>query len=198
VTDNAETHVAGILTRAYESAIAADRDYVVLIGDLMLDIWLEGQVDRQSPEDPDVPVFFNRGQESSIGAAALVYAHLKTMGMPAVKFITAAANDGPFSFAAKRLNDLENGSDALCVTLEDGATTTTKLRAFDQHEKQRIRIDTEDISPISEDAEDAVLVALRDYIGPQCRLVVVSDYNKGLITDTVMAATPSSGPSSRA
>jgi D-beta-D-heptose 7-phosphate kinase/D-beta-D-heptose 1-phosphate adenosyltransferase len=110
------------------------------------------------------------------------------MGVPAVKFITAAATDAVFPVVAEMLNKLKQPSDAVYVAVEDGATTTTKLRAFDQHEKQRIRIDTEDVAPIAADTEDAVLVALRDYIGPQCRLVVVSDYNKGLITDTVMAA----------
>lgn len=180
-----------ILTAAYRSAIADDGGYIVLIGDLMIDIWLDGQVDRQSPEDPNVPIFGVSGPtENSLGGAGLVYSHLKGMGVPRIKFITACGHDESYPIVAGLLGGTAaktGGEDALFLAALGDRPTTTKLRAFDQHEKQRIRIDREDRSPLPADEQSAVIDALKQYIGQQCRLVVGSDYNKGLLTEPVMA-----------
>lgn len=153
---------------------------LLVLGDVMLDEYLTGHVERTSPEAP-VPVVRAEDEASSLGGAANV-AHLaRALGAEAQLF-GVVGNDA----AGKRfLAQCEAvGIDAHHVLAAEKRPTTRKLRVLAQHQHV-LRVDWEEHRPIRPEMEDAVLERLRDLEPPDA--VVISDYAKGFLTPRVLA-----------
>lgn len=161
---------------------AASGENILVIGDAMLDVYVLGSVDRISPEAP-VPVIRQTQVKEMGGGGANVAANIVGLGGTA-HLIACAAPDDEGRRLAAALSGAGVSFDLLDV---DGRPTTVKTRFFaGQH--QLLRLDKEEASQLSLVGEQAAIDAIGKRI-PWARLVIVSDYGKGMLTDRVLAHT---------
>jgi len=148
---------------------------IVVWGDLMLDRYLWGRVDRISPEAP-VPVVEVERETFSLGGAGNVAANLRALGAEAALVgVVGVDSDG-----AQLLSALEErGVDVGGVIRDPARPTTVKTRVI-AHSQQVVRTDREARGPFAGDVEAALQSALADAIARADGLIV-SDYGKGVI-----------------
>jgi len=149
---------------------------VAVVGDLMMDRYVWGDVARISPEAP-VPVVSLEGESSSLGGAANVAANIDALGSK-VKLYGVVGNDME-SQQLRELVNRNNMSDAGIIGDENRKTIVkTRVIAQNQH---LIRIDRETVSYLSENAADRLLVKFKDEIDSMSG-VILQDYNKGVLS----------------
>lgn len=158
---------------------AASLSTIVVVGDVMLDEYLVGEVERTSPEAP-VPVLRVQERTAGLGGAANVARQLAHFGA----HVELAGAVGP-DRSGERLRDLCAGAsiatDHLMVLPE--RTTTRKQRAV-AGRQQVLRIDREDPTPLRDDQVEDLLDRLA--ASPAPAAIVVSDYAKGVVTPRLM------------
>ena len=154
---------------------------VLCIGDLMLDRFVYGAVDRVSPEAP-IPVLRIERETAMLGGAGNVAANVLALGS-ACRFVSVVGDDGAGA-EVRHLVEREIGS-AAGIAVEAGRQTTLKTR-FIGGRQQLLRADAETVAPITPGSADAVLAAARDALGA-VGAVILSDYGKGLLTDALVA-----------
>ena len=154
---------------------------ILVVGDIMLDRYCWGTVNRISPEAP-VPVVRLDSTTVTAGGAANVAANIAGLGMtPNLVGIIGSDEDGR-SFD-KVLAD-SNISNINLITL-DGRSTTVKTRIV-AHGQQIARIDQETAKALNADQETTVLERLFQLIA-SARVIIISDYAKGFLTDRVLS-----------
>ena len=152
---------------------------VVIVGDVMLDEYIFGSVERISPEAP-VPVVRIEKEEYRLGGAGNVAKNITALGGQASLF-GFLGNDG----SAVRMQEMfqDHGIEGKCIK-ECDRPTTRKTRVIAQ-QQQIVRIDREAVCQPSEDGLNNLLngvgVALET-----SRVLIVSDYGKGLVSGHVM------------
>jgi len=148
---------------------------VLVVGDLMLDRYLWGDVRRISPEAP-VPVFHVRRRSESCGGAANVVANLAGLGCA----VTVVGVVGRETEGRRILDLLRATQHTRALVREAGERpTVTKTRVVAQSQ-QLIRIDEEDPLPLDEASANAI----RESVAASLRdtdAVVLSDYGKGIL-----------------
>jgi len=154
---------------------------VLVIGDVMIDAYLMGHVDRISPEAP-VPVVAVKNKESRLGGAANVAMNLVALGAkPILCSVIGEDQEG------KELLDLlekeKIGIEGIICSKE--RITTVKTRVIAQ-QHQMLRIDQEISDPISE--YDGFLLSKRiiNDLLPACDVIIFEDYDKGVITPSLI------------
>jgi len=158
------------------------RAKVAILGDIMLDRYVWGDVNRISQEAP-VPIVEVRRNSSRFGAAANVAENVATLGARAI-LVGVVGDDEPGRELLSLLTG--RGVDVDSVVTEPGRPTTTKLRVI-AHSQQVVRADSEVTADIAGDVEKRVLEGLRRAIAGS-DVLVVSDYGKGVVTRTTLAA----------
>ena len=155
---------------------------LLVLGDVMLDEYLRGHVERTSPEAP-VPVVKAEDETSSLGGAANV-AHLAAVLGAKVQLFGVVGKDA----AGERFKTQcqEAGIDATNVLAVEGRPTTRKVRVLAQHQHV-LRVDWEEHRSISQDLAEDVGDRLRACERPDA--VVISDYAKGFLSPSVLQAT---------
>lgn len=155
--------------------------HILVVGDLMIDEYLWGEVDRISPEAP-VQVVSVQDEELTLGGSGNVVNNLVALGarVSAVG-VTGAGSNG------KLLRDMldELGVDTRGVITEPNRSTTKKTRIIADHQ-QVLRIDKETKSNISHQTWETVAQAAENII-PEVDVVLISDYGKGLITGQLLS-----------
>ena len=144
---------------------------VAVLGDLILDEYLDGVVNRISPEAP-VPVHLVRKSSVTAGGAANVARNIQLAGGQAL-MIGVCGND----VAAAQLKEIlaSDGIDIQGIRLDAQRPTIKKTRVTANHQ-QLVRIDWEEVKAISSDMQDA----LYKYLESQTfDVLVLSDYGKG-------------------
>ncbi|MGA1804744.1 D-glycero-beta-D-manno-heptose-7-phosphate kinase [Rhizobium sp. HT1-10] len=157
---------------------------VAVIGDLMLDIYIQGEVSRVSPEAP-VPIVKRVSERTVPGGAANVAANIAALGAT-VHLVGVANRDNGFVRLTESLNQF-GGVDLSGVVMDESRSTITKTRVLGRHQ-QIVRVDSEDNSPFAAAIEDALIEAAKIAIDT-CDLVIHSDYGKGVLSDRVLEAT---------
>lgn len=151
---------------------------ILVVGDVMLDLYIRGDVERISPEAP-VPVVLEKSREYSLGGAGNVAANIAALG-GRVTLLGDVGNDNE----GKLVYGLCRRSGVIPrFVYEPKRPTSLKTRAVSGHH-QLLRIDREKIGAISKDTERKI-ARLADNLGDQ-DLVVISDYAKGFITEAVV------------
>ncbi|MBK9734041.1 MAG: carbohydrate kinase [Saprospiraceae bacterium] len=156
--------------------------HILVIGDVMIDRYISGEINRISPEAP-VPVVNMSCIEDRLGGAANVALNLNALGSK-VTILSMTGEDEE----SRRLAALfaENKS-VFCQFLQiaDRKTTVkTRVMAGSQHV---LRIDNEDTADISPEHEDSFLKLFHNTISnSEIRGVILQDYNKGLLTSKVI------------
>jgi D-beta-D-heptose 7-phosphate kinase/D-beta-D-heptose 1-phosphate adenosyltransferase len=152
-----------------------------VVGDLMLDEYVMGTVDRISPEAP-VPVVKVRGTEYRLGGAANVARQVAALGaqVSLAGLIGADATGEDFL----RLCNAANIDTRAVIRLPE-RRTTRKLRVLG-HTQQLLRLDWEDVSPCAPQATVRMVSKLTDGRRPDA--IILSDYAKGVLTPETMAS----------
>jgi len=154
---------------------------IAVIGDLMLDRYIHGDVDRISPEAP-VPIVQRRSERQVPGGAANVVSNLATLGVTVHVVGVTGADEARTSLIGALQRQGRVVSDGIVIDTE--RPTTQKLRIVSAHQ-QIARVDFEDAGSLSAELEDKVIAAARAAIAA-AQVVIVSDYGKGLLTDRVL------------
>ena len=156
---------------------------VLVIGDVMLDHFIIGSVERISPEAPVPVVRFGR-EEYRLGGAANVAANLRALGAR-VEIIGLTGDDAE---GARLRKELDRAGMATNGMVTDAARRTTrKTRVVTSRNQQVARIDYEDDGEAAGGAA-AALVSQIDRLAPTARAILISDYLKGTVSRDVAAA----------
>lgn len=153
---------------------------LVVIGDVMLDRFIWGNVSRISPEAP-VPVVEVNRESVYPGGAANVARNITPFGAKA-ELIGLIGMDSEGEVLAGALEKNDIGIDHLLIEKE--FPTITKTRVIAQHQ-QVVRIDREKKQALTETAQTLVLNQLRDVVG-EVDGIIIEDYGKGLIDDDLV------------
>lgn len=149
---------------------------ILVIGDIMLDRYIFGNSQRNSPEAP-VPIINSFRKLNVLGGASNVGLNIKSLGNSNVTCCGVIGNDESGKDLLKLLSKNHINSDGVFV--DDKHITTTKERIY-SNEKQVIRIDKEKKS-ISNKSIKLILNFINKSI-KNYDIIIVSDYNKGVIT----------------
>jgi D-glycero-beta-D-manno-heptose-7-phosphate kinase len=156
---------------------------VLIIGDVMLDHFVIGRVDRISPEAP-VPVVQFDHEEYRLGGAANVAHNVAALG-GRVEMIGIAGADADAERIREELVRL--GIGATGIVTDPRRRTTRKLRVVTTRNQQVARIDYEDDREIDGAVEAAVIAHITQLSG-SADAILVSDYLKGAVSRAVAAA----------
>jgi len=153
-----------------------DKCRLLVVGDLMIDEYVWGNVDRISPEAP-VQVVAVNNEDYTLGGSGNVVNNLVALGADvSVLGVIGTGRDGK-----QLLNKLSAlGSDTEGILQEAGRPTTKKTRIIAEHQ-QVLRIDRETKKNISSETF-AGITALAEKIIPDVDVILISDYGKGLVT----------------
>lgn len=153
---------------------------IAVIGDLMLDEYMWGQVDRISPEAP-VPVVNLTGQSSTPGGAANVAGNILGLGdIPLL--IGVVGNDNGAAILDWLLKEKGIATDGL---LSDPQRPTTMKTRIIAHNQQVVRADREVKDDISAELQDQAVGILEDR-KDRLKGLIISDYGKGVITKKLL------------
>jgi rfaE bifunctional protein kinase chain/domain len=154
---------------------------VLVIGDVMIDAYLMGTVDRISPEAP-VPVVAITHKDHRLGGAANVAMNLVSLGAKPI-LCSVIGEDDEAKGLLEILEKEHIGLSGIIQSKERKTTTKTRVIA---HHHQMLRIDQEITSPLSD--YDTYLLSqriIKDLL-PACDVVIFEDYDKGVITETLI------------
>lgn len=168
------------LSRYLDALVAAP---VLCVGDIMLDRFVTGAVERISPEAP-IPVLRITRTTEMLGGAGNVAANLAALGVGA-RFVSVVGDDEAGAAVLRRLAEEHLATAGCRIITEGGRQTTVKTRFFASNQ-QLLRADSETISPVGADSAAAVLLACRTLLA-EARALVLSDYGKGLLEETLVA-----------
>lgn len=155
---------------------------ILIIGDVMIDSYYWGKVDRISPEAP-VPIVAVQKKESRLGGAANVALNIKAMGATPILCSVIGADD--------------DGQELISLTEENGQTTegliqsynrrTTKKTRIIGNNHQMLRIDGEDLHSLNESEEATFFEKIQSIISSRkVDAIIFEDYDKGSITTSLI------------
>lgn len=155
---------------------------VLIIGDVMLDYYLFGQINRISSEAP-VPIVDIERDEYKLGGAANVALNLKGLGAnPTLVSIVGDDENG------KRIISLlkDEQISSKHITKLENRLTSIKTRIFDD-ERQVVRFDKESDDDLSKEEEIELLTMIDTLIKKEkFHAVILQDYNKGILTKKII------------
>ena len=155
---------------------------VAVIGDVMLDTYWWGKVDRISPEAP-VPIVAVSKREERIGGAGNVALNIRALGA-FVSVISVVGKDAEADQLKKLLQGSNINTDYLVSSTE--RITTNKIRIIGRNQ-QMMRLDAEITHAVSKKDEDALISSFERYIQKEKPAVaILEDYNKGVLSETVI------------
>jgi len=156
---------------------------VMIIGDVMVDAYLWGIVNRISPEAP-VPIVAVENREERLGGAANVALNVKSLGANPI-LCTVIGNDNKGDIFLKLLEEEQLTSSGICRS--DQRITTTKFRIIGNH-AQMLRVDEEITSDLNNRDTESLIKRVYQIIDQgKIDIVVFQDYDKGGITRKVIA-----------
>jgi len=160
----------------------SEKKSVLVIGDVMLDEYIFGDVSRISPEAP-VLILKENKREWSLGGAANVALNCKQIGCDVSLIGVVGSND----FAGKKFLSMlcENGISSSGVVQSKNRVTTCKKRAM-ANNHQLIRIDAENDFDLLKDEFLDIEKKIDQLLKPET-MVLVSDYAKGVVTSVVLS-----------
>jgi rfaE bifunctional protein kinase chain/domain len=157
---------------------------IAVVGDLMLDEYLWGHIERISPEAP-VPILSVTHRTSTLGGAGNVAENLRHWGAE-VALIGLVGSDE----TARQLYDLlqSHGVNAKGVLTDPLRKTTRKARLMSvEHGQQVFRLDEESTITVKGEIENSLIGAIRK-MDQNVQAIVCSDYLKGVLSEKVLAA----------
>jgi D-beta-D-heptose 7-phosphate kinase/D-beta-D-heptose 1-phosphate adenosyltransferase len=154
---------------------------IVVIGEIMLDEYWLGSVERISPEAP-VPVVAVQHQEAKLGGATNVSQNIRSLGGDVIT-IGVIGDDRAGSLIQSRMVDQGMSSDGLLIDRDRPTTLKTRIVA---HNQQVVRADFETVQSVSASQVSALVEKCQDALRRAAGLVI-SDYGKGVIQPELLA-----------
>lgn len=158
---------------------------ILVVGDIMIDSYMWGKVDRISPEAP-VPIIAVTSREDRLGGAANVGLNVKAMGANPVMCAVIGNDEKGERFMA--LLD-QNGLSSDGILKSDSRKTTVKTRVISNNQ-HLLRIDDEQTQPLSPALEKEFMAHIgRLFAKHKFAAVIFEDYDKGNITPAIIEHT---------
>src|SRR6266487_1887613 len=156
---------------------------VLIIGDVMLDSYIWGAVERISPEAP-VPIINVKKKDFRLGGAANVALNILSLGAnPILCALVGNDEDGK-----KLLQQMEErGMSQEGIIISNDRPTTVKTRVIASHQHV-VRVDEESDQEVNAREEKMMLERIEKLV-PQCQVVVFEDYDKGAINLAIIEKT---------
>lgn len=162
--------------------------HIVCIGDLIIDSFIRGTVERISPEAP-VPVLTGTSARLSLGGVGNVAKNLCDLGSKVTLMTVSGRDSGAFEtlFAVPNLDPR---------ILQDNTRCVTHKTRYTCGNAQLLRVDAEDTHAIDDHLQQQILALFRECI-PRCDGVICSDYGKGMLArpllEKIFAITAAAG-----
>ena len=157
----------------------------MIIGDVMMDTYLWGTVDRISPEAP-VPVVSVTKKENRLGGAANVALNIQSLGAKPV--VCAVVGDDQDGLEFLKLLDKQGLSKEGILTIP-GRITTVKTRVIG-HNQQIVRVDAETDEQISEKYVNLAFGRIQEILSKQnIDAIIFEDYDKGFLSEELISKT---------
>jgi len=150
--------------------------FIAIIGDVMLDRYIWGNVTRISPEAP-VPVVDVLRESNHLGGASNVAMNVKSLGAIPV-LIGAVGDDANANDLRRIFGETNIITDFLVVDAQRPTTVKTRIIAGSQHV---VRIDFEHRKAIGEATQSKIIDKLEEHIS-SLEVIILQDYNKGVVT----------------
>ena len=156
---------------------------VVVLGDVMLDEFIWGDVSRISPEAP-VPVVDIRRESTHLGGAANVLANLVALGAKACAIGVVGKDAAAERIRASMREESASQADELMIS-DESRPTTIKTRII-AHNQMVVRADRERRAPVDAQTEDRIIDVVKNALA-NANALIVSDYDKGVVTPRILS-----------
>lgn len=150
---------------------------ILVIGDVMIDSYVRGHVNRISPEAP-VPIVTLEKEEDRLGGAANVAINLSAMGAKPI-VCSVIGDDQQGSNLKQLLNHVAISDEGLVRSKNRKTTVKTRIIGNNQ---QLLRIDSEQVNPIDLHEENQLITKVTELIAKGVDGIIFEDYNKGVLT----------------
>ncbi len=155
---------------------------IMIVGDVMLDVYMKGKVERISPEAP-VPIVAVTETFSRLGGAANVAQNLKTLGSEPI-LCSIVGNDEKANDLLRIMNEQNMNVDGIIKS--NDRITTRKIRIIGNN-AQMLRVDTEDTFDLNDNEYESLMNRINDIIDKRnINGIILQDYNKGVLTKKVI------------
>ena len=169
--------------RASDLLREMSKRHVVVLGDVMLDEFIWGDVSRISPEAP-VPVVEIRRESTHLGGAANVLANLVALGARA-SLIGVVGKDAAGEKVLSSLRDASAMQTNSLLIADESRPTTIKTRII-AHNQMVVRADREHRGSVDAQTEDGIIAGVKAAIA-DANALVISDYDKGVVTPRILS-----------
>jgi D-glycero-beta-D-manno-heptose-7-phosphate kinase len=158
---------------------------IMIIGDVMIDAYMWGKVERISPEAP-IPIVSVSKRESRPGGAANVALNVRSLGATPL-LCSVIGNDAKKDVFMELMLDI--GMDTSGIMVSDGRKTTQKTRIISSNQ-QLLRVDEENNEPIGRTIEEQFNTMVENLFSThKIDAVIFEDYDKGVITPLIIEKT---------
>ena len=156
----------------------------LVVGDVMIDVYSKGVVERMSPEAP-VPIVNVKTRFTCLGGAANVALNLKALGATPI-LCSVIGNDSSGKTLIGLIRDAELNTDYFSTS--KSRITTVKHRIFNG-DKQMLRMDEEDTYDLTDEEHDNLMSVIRKAMQEmRFDIIILQDYNKGVLTEKMIQA----------
>jgi len=156
---------------------------VLIIGDVMLDSYIWGAVERISPEAP-VPVVTVKKKDFRLGGAANVALNIASLGArPILCALIGDDDDG--KKLLQRLDDRKISKAGIVISSDRPTTVKTRVIASHQHV---VRVDEESDRVVNGQEETELMLRIEKLL-PTCHVVIFEDYDKGVLNASIIEKT---------
>lgn len=159
----------------FQTMLDFSNSKILIVGDIMLDKYYFGQVERISPEAP-VPIVSIRKEESRLGGASNVANNIASLGAQ-----TLLCGSIGHDFLGKEIERMSRQKNIKTILVKSIYPTITKARIIGG-KQQIVRVDYEDRASLEENDKKKLKTAISESL-PEYDILVISDYGKGLISE---------------
>ena len=156
---------------------------VLIIGDVMLDSYIWGAVERISPEAP-VPIVTVKKKDFRLGGAANVALNVASLGAKPI-LVALIGDDDDGKKLIKRLEERKISDEGIVVSKLRPTTVKTRIIASHQHV---VRVDEESDKVVNAEEESEIILRIEKLL-PSCSVIVFEDYDKGVLNSSIIERT---------
>lgn len=174
-------------TRASELLAKFSEQRLLVVGDVILDKFVWGEVNRFSPEAHTCPILDHTGQTTMLGGAGNVATNLNALGSCCVSLVGTIGGD-PEADELRLLMQEEKLDDGLLQILDRSTTVKTRFVSKGAH---LLRYDREVIEPVGQQEEKVLLSTILGVLTATrggCHGIIIQDYAKGVVTPSLLRA----------
>jgi D-glycero-beta-D-manno-heptose-7-phosphate kinase len=156
---------------------------VLIVGDVMLDSYIWGTVERISPEAP-VPIIHVAKKDFRLGGAANVALNIRALGAKPI-LCALIGNDDEGKKLTQQLDEKSISKEGIVTSMHRPTTVKTRIIASHQHV---VRVDEESDKVVNEQEEKWLGERIEKLL-PQCQVVIFEDYDKGVLNASLIEKT---------